>query len=282
MSLSDRFLPAFLATLENFAERDYFTEHAPSQCPDDHDYYWEPERVRRALIQHVGRVEWPLDFDDPPAMTNQQVIDYVQAFYQFVSKPTESWFHDYCGSSHPTAFDQAAGRYDYTVSINALFTRFDTGLRLQSGHATATGSQYLATRMGDSLPTGGDKHLETLLQMALTEFRSSREDDRWTALRHLADAYERIKSSQVPQNKRRSVAALVQKMSPEEGLAEHLDALLRHMTSLSNDLTIRHHEIGTVEITGDSELIDFLFYSYYNVVRFALLRMHAADEPVEG
>jgi hypothetical protein len=50
------------------------------------------------------------------------------------------------------------------------------------------------------------------------------------------------------------------------------------MTSLSNDLTIRHHEIGTVEITDDADLIDFLFYSYYNLIRFALLRLYAAQD----
>jgi hypothetical protein len=82
----------------------------------------------------------------------------------------------------------------------------------------------------------------------------------------------------VPGNKRQSVAALVGVLRPEEGLASHLDALLREMTTLSNDLTIRHHEVGTVEITQDAELIDFLFYSYYNLIRFALLRLYSADE----
>jgi hypothetical protein len=42
-------------------------------------------------------------------------------------------------------------------------------------------------------------------------------------------------------------------------------------------LTIRHHEVGTVEISEDPDLIDFLFYSYYNLIRFALLRLYAAD-----
>jgi hypothetical protein len=73
------------------------------------------------------------------------------------------------------------------------------------------------------------------------------------------------------------VAALVSALRPEAALAEHLDALLREMTSLSNDLTIRHHEIGTVEITDDADLIDFLFYSYYNLIRFALLRLYAGQ-----
>jgi hypothetical protein len=57
---------------------------------------------------------------DAAGMLDEQVIEYVEASFQLVAKPTESWFHDYCRSSHPTKFDTAAGRYDYTVSVNAL------------------------------------------------------------------------------------------------------------------------------------------------------------------
>jgi hypothetical protein len=210
-------------------------------------------------------------------MTDEQVIEYVEAFFQLVAKPTASWFHDYCGSSHPTKFDMAAGRYDYTVSVNALLDRFGTGLRLQNGKIRSSGSQVMTPRLAEVLPFGGDDHLRSLVTMALTDFRSPDPQKRWNALRHMADAYERIKSSQVPGNKKQSVAALVSALSPEAALAQHLDALLREMTSLSNNLTIRHHEIGTVEIIEDADLIDFLFYSYYNLIRFALLRLYAGQ-----
>ena len=210
-------------------------------------------------------------------MADEQVIEYVEAFFQLVAKPTESWFHDYCRSSHPMKFDMAAGRYDYTVSVNALLDRFGTGLRLQNGKIRSSGSQVMTPRLAELLPFGGDDHLRSLVTMALTDFRSPDPQKRWNALRHMADAYERIKSSQVPRNKKQSVAALVSALSPEAALAQHLDALLREMTSLSNDLTIRHHEIGTVEIIDDADLIDFLFYSYYNLIRFALLRLYAGQ-----
>ena len=210
-------------------------------------------------------------------MPDEQVIEYVEAFFQLVAMPTESWFHDYCGSSHPTKFDTAAGRYDYTVSVNALLDRFGTGLRLQNGKIRSSGSQVMAPRLTEALPFGGDDHLRGLVTMALADFRSPDPQKRWNALRHMADAYERIKSSQVPGKKKQSVAMLVNALRPDAALAEHLDALLREMTSLSNDLTIRHHEIGTVEITEDADLIDFLFYSYYNLIRFALLRLYAGQ-----
>lgn len=274
MALSERFLPAFLVTLENLAERDYFAERTPTTCVDDHPMYWDSDGVRRALIQQMGRATWPLDIDDLPMLTDSDVLAYVEAFYQFVSKPTESWFHSFCGASHPMGFDAAAGRYDYTVSVNGLLTRFETSLRLQTGKVHSTGSKVLSEHVVDGLPTGGDDHLAHLLSMAVTDFRSPHLGDRWTALRHLADAYERIKSSRVPSNKKESVAEIIRQLAPDEALAEHFDALFRQMTTTSNELTIRHHEVGKVEITADSDLIDFLFYSYFNLVRFALLRLH--------
>ena len=278
VSLATRFLPAFLATLENFAERDYFAQAAPDRCPDGHVYFWDETAIRKTLVMQLGVAAWPLADTDAAAMSDEQVIEYMEAFFQLVAKPTESWFHSYCGSSHPTKFDIASGRYDYTVSVNALLDRFGTGLRLQNGKIRSSGSQVMAPRLAEALPFGGDDHLRGLVTMALVDFRSPDPQKRWNALRHIADAYERIKSSQVPGNKKRSVAALVNALRPEAALAAHLDALLREMTSLSNDLTIRHHEIGTVEITDDADLIDFLFYSYYNLIRFALLRLYAAQD----
>jgi hypothetical protein len=50
---------------------------------------------------------------------------------------------------------------------------------------------------------------------------------------------------------------------------------MRSLTTMANTYTIRHHEPDTVNITADADLVDFLFYSYYNIVRFILLRLNA-------
>lgn len=185
----------------------------------------------------------------------------------------EDWFQSYCGDSHPTKFNAAAGRYHYAVMVDQFLSRFGTGMRLQAGRSLASGSPLLATRLEDRLPFGGDSDLEKLVTMVLNDFKSPDPERRWTALRDLADAYERVTSIAVPGHKKRSVEALIDRLAPNEQISSHLDDLLREMTNLSNDLTIRHHEIGTVEILHDEELVDFLFYSYFNLVRFALIRM---------
>ena len=277
--LADRFFPAFLVMLERLAQTDYFAQAAPESCPDGHPYYWDSSVVRSRLVEHLGPVKWPLTEDDVASLNDTTISNYVEGLFQIVSKPTDSWYHDHCGSSHPKTFDSYQGRYDYTVKVNALFDRFDTGLRLQNGKIKSAGSQVLAPRLADTLPTGGDDHLARLLASALAKYKHPSPAQRWEALCALVDAYDRIKTVLEPADKKRSVGLLIKEMAVHDGMAEHLDGMFRALTSLSNDLTIRHHEVGKVEITDDVEVIDFLFYSYYNVVRFALLRLYNSTPP---
>jgi hypothetical protein len=50
--------------------------------------------------------------------------------------------------------------------------------------------------------------------------------------------------------------------------------MVRALTNVSNTHTILHHEEGTVEIVNQPELVEFPFYSYDKVVRFALTRLY--------
>ena len=270
--LGERFWPAFLVVLEDFAEEDYFAQHCSDECSDGFPHYWDAKKVERRLIGVLGRVEWPIAHD---SLTDERIVELVEAFFTFVSKPTDSWFHQYCGSSHPTAFDSAAGRYEYTVKVNKLFEQFGAGRRLRSGEVTVSGSALLAPRLREPLPFNGDPHLERLVTTGIAKFQNTSLQDRWEGLRSLVDAYERIKSAEHPSNKRESVAALIGKLAPHERLAAPYDALFRELTALANEMTIRHHEYGRTEILSDAELIDFLFYSYYNLIRYTLLTVYS-------
>lgn len=269
--LRQRFMPAFLVVLEELAERDYFAERAPSSCPDGHFYFWESAKIHRCLVKQLGSAKWPLSDSDIADLSDADIMSYVEAFFQIVSKPVDSWFHQFCMSSHPTEFDMAAGRYDYTVQVNELLARFGTGRRLRSGKVRFSGSPVLGVLLAEPLPFGGDAHLEKLVVGAIEKYQTEGATNRWEAVRGLADAFERIKTMHIPGNKKRSVAQLVRDMAPHELLAEHYDALLRGATTISNELTIRHHEHGKIEILDNPDLVEFLFYAYFNLVRYALL-----------
>ena len=76
-------------------------------------------------------------------------------------------------------------------------------------------------------------------------------------LRQLAHAYSGSQTVPVLGGKKAYTATLLEAMSAETTLAEHLNGLLRQMTTVSNGLMIRH-EMGKAD-----------FYSGYDLLRCA-------------
>lgn len=275
MSLSAQFLPAFLVLIQELSENDLLAEKfGPDSGCDGYPGGHDDELIRRALIKHTGSMSWPLS----PAtgwLTDADICALVEFFYVYVSKPADSFYHPFCRENHPITFDARAGHYLYTVEVNQLFGRFSPQHRLQSGRITRSSSIVLDTSLHDALPYRGDNHLQGLIQGAITDFALNDIRRKLQAVQNLAHALERVKTILEPgkNRKRESVAALIQVMASSEQLQAQLDAILREMTDLSNNLAVRHHEVGTPEINNDVVLIEFLFYSYYNLIRFALLKI---------
>ncbi|HUW87870.1 MAG TPA: hypothetical protein VMW30_05795 [Candidatus Paceibacterota bacterium] len=276
MALEARFLNAYLATLEEMAQGQYFTQVAPELCPDGHPFYWDPQGMNQALTARTGLTGWPLDLK--LEYTEADLTDYIEGIYLIVSRPIKSWSHPFCGESHPTEFDVTAGRYDYTVAVNILFRKMAPGYSMEYGRVRVLGSSILDARLIEDLKFGGDEHLKKLITMAILDYRSTRIDDKWKGVRSLADAYERIKSDQGQSNKKQAISDLLDLMEGEFDLSEPLNAILGIATAISNTSTIRHHEVGKTEITDDRDLLDFLFHMYFNIIKFALQRRNHERE----
>ena len=271
--LANRFLPAFLATLEELADEGYFARRAGDRCTCGQPYFWTAMLVKRSLTAEAGMIDWPLAAGQ--VMPDDRVITYIEAFYHIVAKPKDIAPGWSCGVTHAGSFNVPAGRYDYTCRVNALLERFGTGLWLHRGEIVTSGSASMSRRLDDDLPFGTDLHMRRLVTEAIGHFRSPDPRRRSTGVMLLAGAFERVKSVPVPGDKAASAKMLVGMMSPEPALAASLDALLRALTGISNEATVRHHELGKAEIIDDPELVEFLFFLYYNVIRLALDRLEA-------
>lgn len=269
MTLPTRFWRSFNAVLDDLGGKGYFTESSADEC-DGSPVGWSEMAVQHALTRTVGYLEWPFQGDPT---SESDVVPYVEGFFQIASKPTDGWFHQFCGRTHPTGFDKTAGRYDYTVALNRILSALGTGYQLRSGRIIGLGSPVLSGLVAEPLPFLGDDHLRMLVEDAVRAFQTADPANRFAAVRSLADAYERVKSMLVPGKKAKSVEQLMDRLSPEAELGGHLDGLFRAMTQLSNDKAIRHHEIGHEAVRDDEDLIEFLFYAYYNVIRLSLLKI---------
>lgn len=258
-----------MAVQGDLGARGYFTEAAGDDC-DGSPVDWSEPAVRSALARTVGYLDWPFSGDP---VSEIDVVPYVEGLFQIVSKPVEGWYHQFCGRTHPKKFDKGAGRYDYTVAVNRILEVLGTGYRLRSGRMVGLGSPVLSGLVAEPLPFLGDDHLRSLVEDAVHGFQTADPARRYAAVRSLADAYERVKSMLEPGNKAESVKGLIARLSPEAGLGDHLNSVFRAMTDLSNDKAIRHHEVGHEAVRDDDELIDFLFYAYYNVIRLSLRKL---------
>lgn len=215
-------------------------------------------------------MRWPLSNEESSEVSDHETRLYVEFFFQIVSAPLDEWFHSYCGSNHPSGYDDGKGRYQYSKLINDLLKKHHPELRLDAGRLVASGSKVFAPLLAYPIPYGGDSHLESLVEGGIRRFQTGNHREQERALTDMANAFERVKTSLDSQNKRRSAQLLARAMSPNAVLQDHFDGLLRSITNLSNGLAIRHHEHDRIMISNNTDLVEFIFYSYYNIIRYAL------------
>lgn len=268
--LGANFWGAFLIALKRFGDENYLCKDFPSECCDGIPIYYSDEAIASRLREEVGQISWPISMDAPPA--TDQILDIVEFFYRFIAKPTESNFHSYsgCGGYHPTKYDIRQGRYDYTVKVNALLTRFNHPYKLSKGVIIKTSSDVLDEAFATVEFIGSDSHLDTLLSSAVENFYDRSGSKKLEALRSVVDAFERLKTLE-SSDKKQSATKVIGKLAQNHEINLEFEQIFKSLTGIANKFTIRHHEVDKV-VLNDEALIDFLFYSYYNTVLLILRR----------
>ncbi len=146
--------------------------------------------------------------------------------------------------------------------------RFYHPYRLSKGKITFATSSILDDRVTSLELKTTDNHLQRLLESALSNFYDRSGKKKLDGLGNIVDAFERLKTLE-GSDKKASVQAVLTKLSSIGEISSVFDDLLTKLTELANKYTIRHHETDKI-VLDDVELIDFLFYSYYNLVRLIL------------
>lgn len=188
-----------------------------------------------------------------------EIVKLIEFVFRYISKPTDGWFHSWCGTRHPTAFDAKAARYEYTVAVNEMFRNFGLPLVLKKGKVLRNASVVLDRPLLQLELATSDKHLARLLDTAISDFQAG---NRHHALRTIVDVFERIKTVHST-DKKKSVRKLVENLSLEEEVQRAFDEDLRRLTQIANSFCIRHHEVDKIPI-DDDDMVEFLFYLYFN------------------
>ncbi len=263
------FWTAFLTYLNRRSNDNYFCKAFPDHCSDGHQEGRNDQLVASRIREELGEVQWPIPNGEGHELPDtERILDVLEFFFKHVAKSTQSRYHDHCGGSHPTEYDVAQGRYEYTVQINGMLKRFHHPYKLQKGSIVLGGSEVMDARVSSVELKTQDAHLLRLLGSALDNFYDRSGTKKLEGLRSLVDAFERLKTLE-DEDKKTSVTKVIGKLSVVEEIRQHYEQHLRKLTELANKYTIRHHEAGKV-VLDDESTIEYLFYSYDNLIRLIL------------
>ena len=264
--LSLNFWTAWLSIMRDFGNRNYFCENFPNYCSGSFPTEYSSEKIQQKIFSELGELEF--DSFETKYLSQEQMLDLIEFFYCYISKPIDSWYHQYCGSNHPKSYDRSIGRYEYTIEVNKLFERFNHPYKMQKGEIKLIGSPTLDAPLISLELEIDDEHLKGLIEQAISKFYERRNSEKYIALRLIVDAFERVKTLEGG-DKKKSISKIISKISPFKYVQENLVADLRELTDVANNFCIRHHEISKKPI-DDSDMIEFLFYLYFNYVRLIL------------
>lgn len=268
-NLGERVWMAFTSYIRELAGKDYFAEQCPQGCPDGNGVCsWLPSLLEGRIYGELPNGEWPLPTEIPEKDT---AFDYVEFFYRIVSKPTGGSYHDFFRhvDYDPGDFDGESARAEYSERITQYLQNCRHPYDFVDGRVQSSVSPILDAPIHEEEFVLDDQYLQGLLESATTDFFDKSGKKKQVALQTLVDAYERLKTIEDPDDKRDSVEAVLRKVSPIDAVRDTLNIDMKVLTDISNEFTIRHHEMNKRQLDDDA-FTEYLFYAYYNVIRLIL------------
>jgi hypothetical protein len=266
---------AFDTYLVRLSDSNYFCKEFPSGECAVGPSGWSSDSICGRLREEIGPADWPIPAETVPE--TGRILDLIEFFYRYAAKPIRSSYCDWCRSNHPEQFSIGQGRQKYFRDINAMLARFNHPYKLHRGSIVRTGSEVLDARIAALELRTDDPHLVRLLNSALENFLHRSGARKLEGLRSIVDAFERLKTLESA-DKKKSATGVIAHLSPHEDIRLQLDDDFQRMTEWGNKCTIRHHERDKV-VLDDEALIDYLFYSYYNLVRLILEKYGLVVQP---
>ena len=274
--LNARFWPAFEALVEEAIENEQLgCSYGFKAACGNRGGSCDLDALSRAIRQQIGREGWPVA--NHADLTDRDIVNLVEFFAGSVAYP-DPLMCDYCERYHVT-FGRPA-EDDFRAAVNAIFNNLALPFQFTEQGVRQQRSAVLSPEAEDVASLTNDAALANLIRKSVAEFLCGGEDRRLTGLQTIVDAFERTKFL-FGDGKKESVNYVLQQMAGYDQLVEPLDHLFRQLTDIANKNSIRHHGPSQQPL-NDSAVVEFLFYSYYNVVRFALTRINAKVLPAQS
>ena len=263
----------------------------PKQCPDvngicgvdEQSFYMAAFAVisgtQRLLPRHGGYIQYlssTSQFDIPFESEEEiekkkicftyDVLDFIEFTYRHINDVQNGAYHDYFKHYELKFPDTVVARVKFVSEINEIFERNYVGFKLcDDGIIQRIVDEVLLHPICSSKK---ELKLEELIQDATHKFRNPRLNERKIALEKLWDAFERLKTIEIPEEKQKKRSADILLSKASLGQAPFKDILeneCKTLTNIGNQYQIRHFEKYTEQIASEEHL-DYLFYRMYSLV----------------
>jgi len=267
--INQGFWNGFIVLFRRCVNEGYLTEKFPEKC-GLYPYACYTHAIYLALDAEIPSVEWHLKEDRVPQTL--EVVDLVEFFYRYVSKPTRKERHESFEHEHILAFDKVAGRQEYLSDVNRLFRRNRLVYELQAnGQVQYIAPIVLREALISTTFRTEDPELNRLLELAREKFRDPALEMRREAVEKLWDAWERLKVIEEAPNKdkKQRIIALLTKAVPQEKFRDHIEKEAAALNVIGNEFAIRHSE---KEVLNESDYLDYLFFRLFALIQLLLRR----------
>jgi len=259
------FIQATAAMLSGLCKRGWLARGWPRFCPDephpiigtDEGTFWQEATT---TLNFESRAPGELVRESQPL----RILNLIEFAHRHVALPIQGAYHDYFSHYH-LDFNGPQGKEGFQSEVNGLFARFGLAFRLEEdGHVVRLTAPALENIIGVGFATG-DPELDRMLEESVRKFRSPDSGVRRDGLERLWDAFERLKTIEIPGNKQASADQLLTRTSNKPEIKKLLEDEFKALTATGNGFRIRHHETDKVSIDTDPDA-DYLFHRMFAVV----------------
>lgn len=249
-------------------DSNWFASRFPEQCYDKQGVIGTldgaVENEIEALIPNISR---PLlvNINAP----NEALLDLVEYGAVRVAEPKNGIYHSGL-KHHELRFNEKTGRAKFRDEVNQILARGGTTYELTpTGQIQRIGAPEVRQQLIDLRPDTGDVILDGLIVEARALYMSHRSSDRKIGLEKLWDAFERLKTIEIPGGDKKSSVARLLKHIPDEPVRTMIEDEMIALTNVGNSFNLRHHETGKHLVPKAA--FDYFFSRLSNVI-IVLLR----------
>ena len=256
------FWDGLVALIQSRISDGSLAERFPLNCFDAPIPIGSDESAIKSVFQsEFLSMQWPLHLNNMPDTLS--VLDAVEFFYRYISKPLRKEYHSFGKHNHFLSFDRDGGRLEYLEDVNRLFRRNSLAFELkEDGKVIRLEPVVLRETLAKTIFQAEDEELNRLLELAREKFRNPDVSIRREAVEKLWDAWERLKTLEPGADKKKQIETLLTKAIPQSEFRERLNQEAIELTTIGNEFAIRHTETNKI-IISDSEYLDYLFHRLF-------------------